>query len=562
MKTENAHPFFDIKKIYPNITPVGIAAFNNLFKLLEKYYKMNNVSSELSLESYSTFYKQNDCFFLFQDIIIDFIISDDIPEITDDDRKKIKEYANIFYEELKNDSRFNFLIKDFYTAEYIKRNYFNNKIKNGCKNLEELQEFVCLSEWRKKREDRIARKVINADCDLGNCYFRKEKGRARKNLKHPFFYNFDCRPPYQYNDSPCCNFKTDILKSIIALHNEKNPDFSDRFNDLRLDSYIANANIITWSKDFRNLIEILHNVTYEYGLFVFDLFGLASPNKIMNDSINNKTQIHEEIIKTIQPEFFLKKGDSDKLFDSENMAVIRRDPNKPTIDLNLLEQISKHYEFVIGIDSDITSHDFSIKKELKRIRKALKSFIPSAMDKFDPIKHQSQYIVFAFNPSAQFFIKRIRYYMTDVVLIINAYRSALVSLEEQINDYQIQLIDIYERIQYVKSYQETDQPRLIGLYIWDQVHLLKNSLRDSIKAFVDSSLYEKIMKLTKNEIEVRNESEKVKGIRGSQENRDSVFRNYEYTNCCIEKGRILTGEESERIIYPDRHSNKSRAFQE
>lgn len=565
MKPINETVLHIIKERLPNIPEKGINAFYNIYQVIEKYYKKSNIVFDFSIYCKGTCKTIADDIMVIDDFYIDYILQDEIPELSKDDTERLAEYYQILNDAIEEESKSFLNTKNFFLAEYIKRNYYINKVNSGCKNLEELPEFLSLSIWRKQREKRIAQKAIKADCDNSNCYFRKEKGAAKKNLRHPFFYNLDCKPPYQYNSAPYCPFKLDILSAIIALHNEKNPDFSDRLNDYRLKLYkLPDANIKNWSKESRKHIAVLHDITYEYGLLVFDLFGLASPYKILANSAKNNTEFHieiseaiqKEIIKEIQAEFFLKKGNSDKLSDPKNMAVIRRDPDKPFIDLSLLEQFIQKYDFIIGIDSDIRKDDFSIKKEVLKIKKALQSYVPHTKYEFDPIKNQTQFIVFGFNPSAESFGKRIKKYIEDVILIINAYKTATMPLNKQIKEYQPLLKSIHERIQYVKSYQDRDRSRLIGLYIWDQVHLLNKPRTEAIKSFADSKLFEKIMKLTDGEIEQRNISAKARGKEESfsnQEERDEIYRNYEYANCCIEKGAILTGEECERMLYPNRH---------
>lgn len=115
---------------------------------------------------------------MIDDFFIDFIIQDEIPELSKDDTQRIAEYYKILYAAIEEEFKSLINSKDF-LAEYIKRNYYINKVNSGCKNLEDLPEFLCLSNWRKKRK-RIAQKVIKPDCDNGNCYFRKKKGAARK----------------------------------------------------------------------------------------------------------------------------------------------------------------------------------------------------------------------------------------------------------------------------------------------------------------------------------------------------------------------------------------------
>ncbi len=182
--------------------------------------------------------------------------------------EELDDYKDLEFADIFNYPIFSAAItRNFWRTEYLKRKFFVDQ-QNSKTAAEELPAYKALVKWRKKREERIGKGIQVQDCSLDCCHFNKPASSSHLFLPYPFFYNTDC---------PECPFKAAIKETIITIHNVKHPD--QPLNSL---AQIANsAYSRPWGREFTTIASRLHGLSYKYGLFAHDLFGLGNPEEIL-----------------------------------------------------------------------------------------------------------------------------------------------------------------------------------------------------------------------------------------------------------------------------------------
>jgi hypothetical protein len=410
-------------------------------------------------------------------------------------------------------------------AEYLKRKFFVDQ-QSSKMAAEELPAYKALIKWRKKREERIAKGTLAQDCPLDRCHFNKPTPHSDSFPTYPFFYNTDC---------PECPFKTAIKETIIDIHNVKHPDQA-----LASIAQIANGEgRLPWSREFTIIASHLHGLSYKYGLFAHDLFGLSNP---------------EELLKGTPIRFCDTFIQQDKSVALEWIKVTNNPPPEVNITQNDIFELVKKYQLNIGVV--LRAVDTNFDKATQAVKKQIRDFIKDPETQELPLPTDS--IIFSFNPlHPAFLIKD----ATEIVRasIINYHATASGKPHILDAEYQDSARKRYEQDTHVKSYQDTGLKRAIGLYVWDKVHFENQPRNEVINALIENDLFELGMELSDEEMNYRNGidlfradqrkndlpiDEKMR--KGVQSNYDETYRLYEYANQCVLAGELLTGAECEK----------------
>ncbi|WP_319780040.1 hypothetical protein [Maridesulfovibrio sp.] len=421
--------------------------------------------------------------------------------------------------------------KVFWRAEYIKRKYFHDRLQSGTVDFQETLEFKFISKWRERREEKIRNgKSQERWCTELECPYSTAKHIKIDNLPQPFFYNTTCKR---------CEFKLHMTGSVIELHNEKHPEYNTYINDIRFQI----PSIHKWSDEFRAGVNILHEISYRYGLLAHELFALTSPAEII------KAKFKIPLLHI--PELFLRKNNKET--DYELIKILRKDPNINTLCREEIDNLITEYEIVVSIDLNV--NNFTSKKAIIECWKTIEDYQKKHKNPQKGDRLCTHHILFGLNPSHDNFSKK------KIVPImrsaLDSYIHTQYSLGLQLAISQQELTQKDKIINNVPAYRETNESRTVGLYLWDQIHLLKKEPADAINDFLNSKLYE--TNLLPNEVKTR-ATQKEQLIRdkkniklGTTREYRNAYRNYQYAHICIKNGKLLTGAKCQEKISPSKN---------
>ncbi|MBI9112748.1 hypothetical protein [Maridesulfovibrio ferrireducens] len=449
---------------------------------------------------------------------------------TEKDLKRLKKLVDKYDPETEfNDFSENH-VKNFWRVEYIKRKYFNDLVIAGVVNFEETPEFAFISKWRKLREEKLKiDPALERYCKTKLCPYNNAHKATYRDLPSPFFYNAKCNK---------CDFKLLMTAAVIELHNEKHPEYDTYIWDIRFPI----PSIQDWSDEFKAGINILHAISYTYGLLAHELFCIASPAEMIKSNFS--------LLRSNNPELFLRKNHTET--DHKFIKTLKKEPNTATLCHQEIDKLINSYEIVVGVD--FSAKDFTPKKAIVKCRKDIENY----QKRHGPPNHTIEFykynILYGLNPSHEKFSTKT--ILTTMRSIVDSYINTVYPLHQQLTKFQEQLNQKENITNHVLAYRETNETRTIGLYIWDQINYFKKTANEAIHDFLNSNLYGKTLSEYQQQGRTGVEEFQVNSNKPlklyTQLEYDNVYRNYEHADCCIKHGELLSGAECERRLKASR----------
>jgi hypothetical protein len=270
-----------------------------------------------------------------------------------------------------------------------------------------------------------------------------------------------------------------LYKLIYTWHRLS---INDGFRDIRfeqeLDNFRGLLDLLTTSE--ANIIRKIHELSYEYGIFILELYRL--PNQmgyLLKDLLNKKTR-HEELL--VKPRFSLPKKD-DRLkgieilirnFDSNikincDIAIYVNDDDKVShIKQQLKEIWNEPNQHIIGNKSDYEIAFFIVKKDCTPSN--VLNIIKLQIDAFKQYRNGGITPIILCKDKA--LSKDMRKEIKTQKKIVSGLNEQLRISDNQINKHW--------------NYEKGNIRRAVGLFLWDEMNSNNTSPIEEIDKLLDN----------------------------------------------------------------------------
>ncbi|MDD2389212.1 MAG: hypothetical protein PHP23_05710 [Desulfobacterales bacterium] len=332
-------------------------------------------------------------------------------------------------------------------------------------------------------------------------------------------------------------FLVDLAAGIIVYHNENNPRPEDSFRDFRIsDETLINCrNVLNKAtQPEKNVIKILHEITYDYGYYAWDLL-IAEPNsdKLLNLCLSMGDKIDFPAV-----ESFLKKAPMNRnnaiiteyLYEnkfaeynnrSKHNLLVYIDPRDKSVSFNNIKNNVLSGIAVAQNGKVVSVGNPNTAKILFRINVKSKSFTKNFVLQTIECTIEADHIY----QNKITFISSI----SDEMLQSEKNKDFLLEMIKQ-NAQTKKMIACYNKIISPPSEQRDPISRAIGLWLWDRVHFTPKPITQT----------EAIKEILKRKLPAQYDMSENKD-RANKDYIERVLRKeYQLACQCIEKRELLS----------------------